>query len=873
MMSPKSDLKSPERRVKKEKEKKEKEKKESKFRKKRSRKTSRESEVTRKVEKEKEWQRNISPPPSSIVSTSGAFLFETFSKIGNQKSDTNTRKSKKGEGAKKGVWKEEKEEWRGKEKKKPERGEEGEEEGEGEGGRNKKRETSQFLSPQRVPLSPNFPLSDENKKEGEKRRDGKEERINDPKHLVKAVSVGSHHLLLPPRPPPRPLAFVPLQEEQESERWGEGEGEGEIEEIEGFAEGNEEGGFWGEEDWEDEEGGEGGEEGGEREEEGEEEGEGDGEGEIRMQGVCGEEERYWESFLRHSISYKIEREDGDERRKREKKVDFGREGHADDGIEMSSSNSAAVSSGIGYSTKRRDDSGEHSPSMTISTSSSFSSEIASSPHASGRTPRLHLRIKTPQKGSSTLKLDTLRRGGEEGGEGRKEKRESEERGEEERKGEGGAKWQRSEKEEEGGRERKNFGHMLKSQSERCSLTVRKEKTDLHLKLIDSKAHDQSEFAGAVGGSDMESLSNKKQPVKWISMYELNRSLVESSSPQTDRILPYIRSGSDLLVRDASGQPVCTFIRAIRTERLFTSFDLFQNLSSLEIAKSVTSHQHALYRSIHPREMLMWPIAKDKVTSCPHLFALVQSFNRYASWVSEIIVTRVKLAERRDAFSKVISICRHCFDLGNYLAAHSFLSGLRHASVDRMKKTRLSVGTSHLKELASISQKLSHFGNFQAYRAVVASSRPPFIPFVGCSTKDLVYFLDAAPDFHPSHPSLINVAKLWRVADLVFQFKRGGSVPYSLPIPIGDWSLNGHAFLSDAELEWWSRVSEPADAEEKIVEMIESQTAMREEISRLQRELVALREGGRERAVGNKEKKEGEEGEKTESDRGEGGVGR
>ena len=145
----------------------------------------------------------------------------------------------------------------------------------------------------------------------------------------------------------------------------------------------------------------------------------------------------------------------------------------------------------------------------------------------------------------------------------------------------------------------------------------------------------------------------------------------------------------------------------------------------------------------------------------------------------------------------------------------------------------------------------------------------FIPFFGCTSKDLLFTMDGNPDHIQGS---LNVLKICRVSEIIFDFKKGISLicssiyrpfPFSrfiylfiyilllhfklifffsptgviksLPMidqksttpreggekkRVEGWGLVHFQKMKDRDLEWWSRLGEPTDPNAKIRELVQ-----------------------------------------------------
>jgi hypothetical protein len=107
-------------------------------------------------------------------------------------------------------------------------------------------------------------------------------------------------------------------------------------------------------------------------------------------------------------------------------------------------------------------------------------------------------------------------------------------------------------------------------------------------------------------------------------------------------------------------------------------------------------------------------------------------------------------------------------------------------------------------------------------------------FFRCITKDLLFTNDGNPDFLSRN---INVTKITKMSEIIFSFME--HVPYigiEEDSDASKWLLSDSVPYSEKELDVWSRLAEPIDEEEKIIELFEANTSLRSDVTKLQSEL-------------------------------------
>jgi hypothetical protein len=291
------------------------------------------------------------------------------------------------------------------------------------------------------------------------------------------------------------------------------------------------------------------------------------------------------------------------------------------------------------------------------------------------------------------------------------------------------------------------------------------------------------------------------------------------------IAAWLEENASVVVTQGEHEYVCSYRRVSHANL----HQIFHEMSAVEIAQCLSKQLHSIYATIHARELVIWGRSKSKERDCPRFFTLVKCFNRLSAFFSSLIVTKMYLKERLEIIHKILDICQSLLTHHNYLAFQAVLSSLNHSSVERMKRTWASLEHTRSKDLESYREIMSQFGNFSTYRGLVALANAPFLPYPGCTTKDLLFLNDGNPDYINKE---VNVAKMLKISECVYEFKRGQSEVYVFAELRWDesvWDMSEYLPMSEAELDRWSRLSEPLDYEKKLVEMYEQHALLQDEL--------------------------------------------
>jgi len=199
--------------------------------------------------------------------------------------------------------------------------------------------------------------------------------------------------------------------------------------------------------------------------------------------------------------------------------------------------------------------------------------------------------------------------------------------------------------------------------------------------------------------------------------------------------------------------------------------LFQHPSSL-IAKQITYLDAELFHKIEPAEMLWWAKDQDPKKS-PNVVAFTEHFNKISYWVRSNVLMPNEQKEREKYFLKFIKIMKQLRKMGNLSSYLAILSALDSGPVRRLDWSK-SLREQLEEHTDIIDSKMS----FKNYRAVLAETQPPCLPYIGLILQDLTFVDVGNPDYlAPSmcnnKTNLLNYGKRWQqfaILDNVRRFK-------------------------------------------------------------------------------------------------------
>jgi hypothetical protein len=212
-----------------------------------------------------------------------------------------------------------------------------------------------------------------------------------------------------------------------------------------------------------------------------------------------------------------------------------------------------------------------------------------------------------------------------------------------------------------------------------------------------------------------------------------------------------------------------------------SISLF-DMEELEVAKQLTLRTWEIYSKFQPLEFFKTAWSKPSTWHLsPNLLAAINFFNHVSLWVGTMIVTTEKVRERAKLMNRCVKIAQHLREMNNYQLLMAFVSGMNNSALLRLKWTRAKVPKRALTTLKELEEMMSMEGSFKTYRAMLESSSPPCIPYVGVYLTDLTFIEDGNADevvVEGEKPQeLINFGKRVLVYNIISTILRYQQQPY------------------------------------------------------------------------------------------------
>jgi len=236
---------------------------------------------------------------------------------------------------------------------------------------------------------------------------------------------------------------------------------------------------------------------------------------------------------------------------------------------------------------------------------------------------------------------------------------------------------------------------------------------------------------------------------------------------------------------------------------------------IEIARQLTIIEHDMYREIAPKELLSlsWQ-HNDKDKKSPNLLRMIHRFNEVSNWAQWQIVSEPNVKKRAAVIRKLIKVTEELKKLNNLNAVFVFVSALRSAPVNRLKKTWEEVPKALQKQAEEFDAVTSTASSFAAYRLELHNANPPCIPYMGVYLSDLTFIEEGNPDFLEN--GYINFFKRRMVAEVIKEIQQYQQTPYNLtPVPALQKYLTNHKMVDSNDMFLRSLASEPRTAQSSL----------------------------------------------------------
>ncbi|KAI5122473.1 hypothetical protein M0805_008783 [Coniferiporia weirii] len=206
-----------------------------------------------------------------------------------------------------------------------------------------------------------------------------------------------------------------------------------------------------------------------------------------------------------------------------------------------------------------------------------------------------------------------------------------------------------------------------------------------------------------------------------------------------------------------------------------------DIDPLELARQLTIMEFALYRKIKAIECLQRSREQKVGEHKDHITDVIQMTNKIANWVNSTILCKEDSRKRAALVKQFISVADRCRNLHNFSSMAAIISGLNSPPIRRLKRTWEQVGGRFMSQLGTCEMTLDSTKNFTNYKATLAQTNPPGIPFIGVYLTTLTFINDGSKDVLPGN--LVNFGKRQRAAEIIREIQHWQSKDFNLaPLP-------------------------------------------------------------------------------------------
>ncbi|THH11669.1 hypothetical protein EW145_g522 [Phellinidium pouzarii] len=248
-----------------------------------------------------------------------------------------------------------------------------------------------------------------------------------------------------------------------------------------------------------------------------------------------------------------------------------------------------------------------------------------------------------------------------------------------------------------------------------------------------------------------------------------------------------------------------------------------DIDPLELARQLTIIEFALYRKIKAIECLQRSREQKVGEHKDHITDVIQMTNKIANWVNSTILSKEDSRKRAALVKQFISIAdvclcylsvnelvvdcvcilKRCRNLHNFSSMAAIISGLNSPPIRRLKRTWEQVSGRFMSQLGTCEMTLDSTKNFTNYKATLAQTNPPGIPFIGEPSvftryaigvldyfatitlgvylTTLTFINDGSKDKLPGN--LVNFGKRQRAAEIIREIQHWQSKDFNLaPLP-------------------------------------------------------------------------------------------
>ncbi|KAM6957697.1 rap guanine nucleotide exchange factor-like 1 [Aplochiton taeniatus] len=222
-----------------------------------------------------------------------------------------------------------------------------------------------------------------------------------------------------------------------------------------------------------------------------------------------------------------------------------------------------------------------------------------------------------------------------------------------------------------------------------------------------------------------------------------------------------------------------------------------DMSAEEVANQLVVFDWELFSCVHEVEFVCYVFHGEQARWRPlNLELVLQRCSEVQHWVATEILQCQSLPKRVQLlrkFIKMAALCKQQQDLLSFLA---LVLGLDNPAVSRLRLTWEGLPGKFRKQFQQFESIADPSRNHKSYRDLMASLRPPLIPFTPLLLKDLTFLHESCKSFHGE---LVNFEKMHKVADMVRSVRRYRSSQLALEVEASPSHLQTKAYVRQLQV--------------------------------------------------------------------------
>ncbi|XP_078140659.1 rap guanine nucleotide exchange factor-like 1 [Centroberyx gerrardi] len=222
-----------------------------------------------------------------------------------------------------------------------------------------------------------------------------------------------------------------------------------------------------------------------------------------------------------------------------------------------------------------------------------------------------------------------------------------------------------------------------------------------------------------------------------------------------------------------------------------------DMSAEEVANQLVVFDWELFSCVHEVEFVCYVFHGEQARWRPlNLELVLQRCSEVQHWVATEILQCQSLPKRIQLlrkFIKIAALCKQQQDLLSFLAV---VLGLDNPAVSRLRLTWEGLPGKFRKQFQQFESIADPSRNHKSYRDLMASLRPPLIPFTPLLLKDLTFLHESCKTFHGE---LVNFEKMHKVAEMVRTIRRYRSTQLAMDTEPSPSHLQTKAYVRQLQV--------------------------------------------------------------------------